>query len=121
MTGRYQKGEDLKEQGPRQGKQQIPLRRERISLKPSFSEEKSKREQHYSLLRYKEKKHSKALPFPSLGSRGHPPSHVYMCTHAHTLVNLFAGSKLMNVPRNFSNTSKAKLRAWHSPPFIPLY
>lgn len=84
MTGRYQKGEDLKEQGPRQGKQQIPLRRERISLKPTVSQKRKARGSNITPS-FVIKRKSTARPFPSLPSDlvgTHP--HTCTCAHMHT-------------------------------------
>lgn len=83
MPGRHQQGEDLKDQGPRPGKQQIPIRPAHISAKLAVPlREERKRDQHDSFHVIKRKRLNKALP--SLESPGDPPSRVHMCAPTHT-------------------------------------
>lgn len=81
MTGRYQEGEDLKDQGPRQGKQQISLRQGHISVKlKSYSEEKRK---GTNITPPSGIKGKSTRPFSFLGSHGDSPSHVHTCAPPH--------------------------------------
>lgn len=73
MTRRYQQGEDLKDQGPRQ---------EHISVKHAVPQKRKKKRGHIILSSViKEGKLSKALPFSGL-SWG-PTVITHVCVHIH--------------------------------------
>ena len=85
MTGRHLPGEGLKGRGPRQGRRQISLRLQHISLKLTVPQKR---------------KNTGATSFCSVikressarGLLGTHPHHAHVCTHLHAHRNSSGGS-----------------------------
>lgn len=102
---RDQHNRDLRDRGPRQVQQQIPLRQEHTSVKIEVPQKRKGRGSPIilSFVIKGETQQGRSLLWDLMRTQ----PHMYTCVHMHI------GSNLKNVPRNFSNAHKANLGTPH--------